>query len=181
MRPKLYEASRMLTTQGISADIKFDPTQVTTRLRNSIRKQVESGVMTGGWSSHASRIAKILCNQFGVKYTDKTWYGVRIPVVSKEYREQFIELVQADIAAYILDDDAPYNHTWEKEHAEQSVQHIKTGRETNVRTHSQHYQEKLRDLIMTTRTPRELAHAKEVAAMIDAGQPITITNVKWKD
>lgn len=180
MRPTLYEASRLLTTQGMVADIKFDPTQVTSRLRKSIQRQIASGVMTGGWSSHASRIAKVMCNQFDVKYTDKTWYGVRIPVVDNEYREKFVELIQTDLAAYLLDGDH-YNSKWEKDHANESIDFIRRGLATNVRTHSHEYQEKLRALIMTTRTEAQREHAKEVAAMLDAGKPIKLKHINWKD
>ena len=89
MRPTLYQASRMLTTAGVSAEIKFDPTQITNRLRKSIQRQIESGVITGGYSSHASRLAKYLCKQFDLRYSDNSWYGVRVPTVTVEYREKF--------------------------------------------------------------------------------------------
>jgi hypothetical protein len=64
MRPNLYQASRMLTTVGVTADITFNPTQITPRMRKSIQRQVESGNITGGYSSHAARLAKVLCEQF---------------------------------------------------------------------------------------------------------------------
>ena len=180
MRPTLYDAARMLTTTGISADIKFDPTQVTNRLKKSIQRQIINGVITGGWASHASRIAKILCKQYKIHYTANTWYGISLPVVAVENRERFVELIQADLAAYLLDGDH-YNSNWEKDHANASIDFIRRGLATNVRTHSHEYQEKLRALIMTTRTEAQREHAKEVAAMLDAGKPIKLKHINWKD
>ena len=173
MRPTLYQASRMLTTAGVSAHIQFDPTKITNRLKKSIQRQVETGVLTGGWSSHATRLAKYLCKQFNVAYTDRTWYGIRVPKQAVEHRERFVELIQADLAAYLLDGDH-YNPKWDKDKAAEHIQEIREGKDVDVRTHSKEYREKLAMLISSTRTPDEKAHAKTIAAMLDAGLPITI-------
>lgn len=180
MRPTLYEASRMLTTAGISADIKFDPTKVTTRLRKSIQRQVASGVLTGGYSSHATRVAKYICRQFNIRYTDRTWYGLRVPYVPVEYREKFVELLQADLAAYLLDNDT-YHPQWEKDKTAENIKQIRAGFSVDVRTHSKEYKEKLGILISETRTPEEIKHAADIAAMLDAGHPITINQYNTQD
>ena len=173
MRPTLYEASRMLTTAGISADIKFDPDRVTNRLKKSIQRQVASGVLTGGYSSHATRVAKYLCKQFNIKYTDRTWFGLRVPRQAVEHREKFVELIQADLAAYLLDSDT-YNPKWEKDKAAETIKEVRAGYDVDVRIHSKEYRDKLAMLISKTRTPEEIKHAAEIAAMLDAGRPITI-------
>ena len=180
MRPTLYQASRMLTTAGVSAHIQFDPTKITNRLKKSIQRQVTDGVLTGGWSSHATRIAKYLCKQFDVKYSDRTWYGVRIPEIAVEQREQFVQLIQADLAAYLLDGDN-YNPKWDKDRAAEYIQEIRAGHSADVRIHSKEYREKLSMLISSTRTPEEIAHAKTIAAMLDAGLPIIINQYNSGD
>ena len=180
MRPTLYEASRMLTTAGVSAEIKFDPTRITNRLRKSIQRQVESGVITGGWSSHASRLAKYLCKQFDLRYSDNSWYGVRIPTVEERHREKFVELIQADLAAYLLDGDHR-SPQWDKDNAAGSIKKIRSGIDADVRTHSNEFQKKLQALIVETRTPEELQKAREVAAMLDANIPIVINQYNIKE
>ena len=181
MRPTLYQASRMLTTAGVSAEIKFDPTQITNRLRKSIQRQIESGVITGGYSSHASRLAKYLCKQFDLRYSDNSWYGVRVPTVTVEYREKFVELIQADLAAYLLDGDHHNGGRWDKDNAEGSIKKIRMGIDADVRTHSSMFQKKLQALILETRTPEELEKANQVAAMLDAGIPIVINQYNSQD
>jgi hypothetical protein len=170
----------MLTTAGVVADIKFDPTKVTTRLKKSIQRQVASGVLTGGYSSHATRLAKYLCRQFDVKYTDRTWYGLSVPTQAVEHRERFVELIQADLAAYLLDNDT-YNPKWEKDKAAENIREVRAGNTVDVRIHSREYRDKLAMLISETRTPNEIKHAKDIAAMLDAGLPITINQYNAGD
>ena len=181
MRPTLYQASRMLTTAGVSAEIKFDPTKITNRLRKSIQRQVESGVITGGYSSHASRLAKYLCKQFDLRYSDNSWYGVRVPTLPVEYREKFVELIQADLAAYLLDGDHRQGGRWDKDNAAGSIKRIRRGIDADVRTHSSLFQKKLQALILETRTPEELEKANQVSAMLDAGIPITLNQYNSED
>lgn len=173
MRPTLYEASRMLTTAGISANITFDPTRVTPRLRKSIQRQVASGVLTGGYSSHATRVAKYLCKQFSVRYTHTTWYGLLVPSIAVEYRDEFVELLQADLTTYLLDSDT-YNPQWEKDRTAENINQIRAGYSVEVRTHSKEYKDKLAALVSQTRTPEDIARATHVAAMLDEERPITI-------
>ena len=181
MRPTLYQASRMLTTAGVSAHIQFDPTQITNRLKKSIQRQVETGVLTGGYSSHSTRLAKYLCKQFKVEYTDRTWYGIRIPARPVEHREQFVELVQADLTAYLLDGDHYNGAKWEKDNTAANIREIREGKDVDLRTYSKEYREKLGMLISATRTPEQMAHAKTIAAMLDAGLPITINQYNAQD
>ncbi len=180
MRPTLYQASRMLTTAGVSAHIQFDPTKITNRLKKSIQRQVETGVLTGGWSSHATRIARYLCKQFDVRYTDRTWYGLRVPPVSVDHREKFVELIRADLAAFLLDGDN-YNPQWDKDRAADYIKEIRAGQSSDVRIHSKEYRDKLGMLISETRTPAEIKHAADIAAMLDAGLPITINQYNAQD
>jgi hypothetical protein len=171
----------MLTTAGVTADIRFDPTKITNRLKKSIQRQVASGVITGGYSSHASRLAKYLCKQFDLRYSDNSWYGVRVPSMAVEHREKFVELIHADLAAYLLDGDHHNNGQWDKDNAAGSIKKIRSGIDTDVRTHSSIFQKKLQALILETRTPEELAKANQVSAMLDAGLPITINQYNSED
>lgn len=180
MRPTLYDASRMLTTAGISADIKFDPTKVTNRLKKSIQRQITNGVITGGYSSHASRIAKYLCKQFNVNYIGNSWYGLTVPAIAVEHREKFVELIQADLAAFLLDGDH-YRPDWEKDRAAQSIALIRAGTSTDIRTHSAEYKQKLQALLSETRTPEDAKYAKEIAAMLDLGKPILINQYNTQE
>jgi len=180
MRPTLYQASRMLTTAGVSADIKFDPTKITARLKKSIQRQVASGVLTGGHSSHSTRLARYLCKQFDVRYTDRTWYGMRVPAMPVQHRERIVELIQADLTAYLLDGDH-YNPQWDKNKAAEQIAAVRAGFSVEVRTHSREYKEKLGIVISETRTPAEAKHAADIAAMLDAGLPITINQYNAGD
>jgi hypothetical protein len=180
MRPTLYQASRMLTTAGVSAVISFDPTKITNRLRKSIQRQVASGVITGGYSSHAARIAKYLCKQFNLKYSDNSWYGVRIPSMEAKHHEKFIEVIHADLAAFLLDAD-DRDPQWHKNNAAGAIKKIRSCVDTDVRTHSVMFQKQLQALIVSTRTREEFQKANQVAAMLDAINPIIINQFNIED
>jgi len=98
---------------------------------------------------------------------------LRVPKQAVEHRERFVELVRADLAAYLLDSDH-YNPQWEKDKTAETITHIRAGQDVDVRIHSREFRDKLAMLISETRTPEEIAHAKSIAAMLDAGLPITI-------
>jgi hypothetical protein len=170
----------MLTTAGVSAEIKFDPTKITNRLRKSIQRQVISGVITGGYSSHASRLAKYLCKQYKLRYSDTSWYGLRVPTMETKYREGFVQLIQADLAAFLLDSDER-DPAWHKRNAASSIDKIRSGYDTDVRTHSTIFQKKLQALILETRTTDEIDLANYVATMLDAGLPIIINQYNSED
>jgi hypothetical protein len=170
----------MLTTAGVSAEIKFDPTQITNRLRKSIQRQVASGVITGGYSSHASRLAKYLCKQFDLRYSDTSWYGLRVPAMEKKHHAGFVELIHADLAAFLLDAD-DRDPTWHKNNAANAINRIRSGTPTDIRTHSTIFQKKLQALIVSTRTEEEVQKASQVSAMLDASNPIIINQYNSKD
>ena len=101
-------------------------------------------------------------------------------MVAVENRERFVELVQADLAAYLLDGDH-YNPQWEKTNAQSTIDQIRSGIATDIRTHSKEYKDKLITLLMETRTPAEVEHAREVAALLDLREPITINQYNIQD
>jgi hypothetical protein len=172
----------MLTTAGISAVISFDPTKITNRLRKSIQRQVARGVITGGYSSHASRIARYLCQQFNLRYSDSSWHGLRVPVIENKYREGFVELIHADLAAYLLDPNIdPRTAGYASNKAAIVINEIRSGVVTDVRTYDAIFQKQLQALVASTRTPKELQKANQVAAMLDAINPIIINQFNIKE
>lgn len=180
MRPNLYQASRMLTTAGVTADIYFNPTQITTRMRRSIQRQIAAGNITGGWSSHASRIAKILCEQFNLPYVKNVWHGISVRTQDKETQERMVELVRADLTAYLLSGENS-NNPYYKRHAEESVASIRAGEMTYVRVLTQAIGVQMMSTMMKARPEEEIQRACDVADMLDLPHPIRINQHNWKD
>lgn len=185
MRPTLYEASRMLTTVGVTADINFNPTQVTTRMRKSIQRQVESGDITGGYSSHAARLAKALCEQFKLPYIRGDYWGLRVQFTSEEARKEATALIKADFAAYMLTQAGNDHHTWvqrSKDRVQQDIDAILAGDTSHLRFYSDKmYMQMMRELFVKSRTPSDIFNAKQVSNMLNQDSPIRINQHHWND
>lgn len=185
MRPNLYQASRMLTTAGVTADINFNPTQITTRMRRSIQKQIESGNITGGWASHASRLAKVLCEQFKLPYIHGDYWGLHIQFTDPKYREEAVALIKADYAAYMLTMDGHPNNSWvqrTKRTVQEDIDTVMAGGATRLRFYGgKQYVQMMRDLFVKARRASDVYNAKQVANMLNQDSPIRINQHNWKD
>ena len=175
----------MLTTAGVTADINFNPTQITNRLRKSIQRQIESGNITGGWSSHASRLAKVLCEQFNLPYIRGDYWGLHVQFTSEEARQEAASIIKADFAAYMLSHSATDSPTWvqrSKARVQQDIDAILSGESGHLRFHSDKmYIQMMRDLFVKTRRPSDVYNAKQVSNMLNQDSPIRINQHNWKD
>ena len=183
MRPTLYQASRMLTTVGVTAAIQFNPMQVTTRMRKSIQRQVESGNITGGWSSHASRLAKVLCMQFKLPYVRGDYWGLHIQFTDEKARAEATALIRADWSAYVLSNTD--HQAWidrNKGYVNEHIKLIEAGEPCHVRFYSgKEYVQLMRDLCVRSRTPSDVFNAKQVSNMLNQDSPIRINQHNWND
>lgn len=183
MRPNLYQASRMLTTVGVTADINFNPMQVTTRMRKSIQKQVETGNITGGYSSHASRLAKVLCTQFKLPYVRGDYWGLHVQFTDDKARAEAVEIIRADWAAYTLTTgDEQLWITRYKEKVNDRIGLIEGGHPCTLRFYGgKEYVRLMRELFVRSRTPSDVFNAKQVSNMLNQDTPIRIHQHNWND
>ena len=185
MRPTLYQASRMLTTVGVTADIQFNPTQVTNRMRKSIQRQLESGNIVGGWSSHAARLAKVLCEQFKLPYIRGDYWGLHVQFTSEKARKEACAVMRADFAAYLLTMDGNPNNSWvqrSKDTLQENLKFIEVGQPAYLRFYSgKEHVQLMRDLFVNSRNPSDVFNAKQVSNMLNQDSPIRINQHNWKD
>jgi len=185
MRPNLYQASRMLTTVGVTADINFNPTQITPRMRKSIQRQLESGNIVGGWSSHAARLAKVLCEQFKLPYIRGDYWGLHVQFTSEKARKEACAVMRADFAAYLLTMDGNPNNSWvqrSKDTLQENLKFIEAGQPAYLRFYSgKEHVQLMRDLFVNSRKPSDVFNAKQVSNMLNQDSPIRINQHNWKD
>lgn len=107
----VWDAARIGRTAGVELTATFHPDRITTRMRNSIKRMVMSGQMKGGWNSHAKRLARALCDKYGVPYNQSSAYNVFVPAGAPEYlRFQLLDLLKADEAAMRLEEGGRLHH-----------------------------------------------------------------------
>ena len=177
MRPYLYDAARALTTAGFTADIYFNPSEITNRLKKSIQRQITNCAITGGYSSQAARIARHLMDEYGVPYSRTHWSGLNLHFVTEESQRKAVQIVQANLTAYLL--DTPYNIPYEKKVAANTIQAIQTGEKVCVRLHSEVFANQLLALMAESMTPEINKKARALAARLDDPTPIKITMKDW--
>lgn len=109
MATNYYDVARLANTMGMKTTIVLDPKQITTRVKNSVKKQLRQGRITGGWRSNAAKIAEHITEKFDLNVVRDTWRGVQINNATREQRERLTGLVNADWAATLLD-EPQYQH-----------------------------------------------------------------------
>lgn len=98
-----WEIARAAKTTGMRVTLELDPTQITTRIKNAIKRQLRQGRVTGGWRSQSRAIAEHLATKFKLPVVRDSWRGMRVPYANSEQRSALAELVRADFAAKMLE------------------------------------------------------------------------------
>ena len=97
-----YDVARLANTMGMQTTVMLDPTKITIRVKNNIKKQLRQGHIVGGWRGNATKIAEALVNTFKLPVTRCWWRGVRLNNASLEVRKHILELYEADFTAWLL-------------------------------------------------------------------------------
>jgi hypothetical protein len=154
-------------------------------MRKSIQRQVESGNITGGYSSHASRIAKVLCEQFKLSYIRGDYWGLHVQFTNEKSREEACAVMRADFAAYLLTTDDNDKHGWlqrSKNTLQENIKILASGESAHLRFYGgKEYVQMMRDLFVNSRNPSDVFNAKQVSNMLNQETPITVHNYNWKD
>lgn len=97
----VWDIARIGNTAGIQLTAALHPDRLTTRMRNSVKRMVMSGLLIGAWQSHAKRLARALCDKYKIPYSQNTHSRVAVPPATPEsLREQLVELLKADELAW---------------------------------------------------------------------------------
>jgi len=114
------DAGRLYNTAGIVTTHALHPTLLSTRMRNSVIRQIQAGVAAGGWASHAARLARMLMAQYGIPNTpvlyESNWLRVRPngTPISDAVKAELHGLVDAGAAVYKMKLDRHYSGTMDK-------------------------------------------------------------------
>lgn len=111
----VWDTARLGHTAGIELTATLHPDRLTTRMRNSIKRMVASGQLSGGWQSHAKRLARALCDKYKVPYNQSSRYNVFVPLATPErLRVQLLDLLKADEVATRIDNEGQLHHYYSK-------------------------------------------------------------------
>lgn len=98
-----YDVARMANTMGIQTTIVLKPEQITVRVKNSIKRQLRNGRITGGYRSHAAKIAKYLTEKYELPVLQDGWRGFSVGSINMETKAAIRGFFEADWAAELLE------------------------------------------------------------------------------
>lgn len=98
-----YDVARLANTMGVKTTIVLDPMKITKRVKNSIKRQLRLGCITGGYRSEAAKIANILVDKYELPVARESWRGAFVNNISMDAKKRILELFVADWAATLLE------------------------------------------------------------------------------
>ena len=100
---------RVTGLPGTETTVQLYPQRLGVRMRNSIIRMIENRVIEGGWASKSRQIAEALSKQYNLQVGINNWNGVRIIGMSAKAAPLVRDVVNADWAAWVLE-DSTYRH-----------------------------------------------------------------------
>lgn len=180
MKPHHHEIGRMAKTMGMVTSISLDPNQVSVRVKNSVKRMLRKGRITGGWSSQSAKLAEHIRDKFELPVTRDNWRGVQISTISMETKAKLKEIVQADWAVMNLD-GARYAHV--PYYRDQYNETLKTLESPDTKDFyidilDKGLCEQARDLLVSQITEADKAKIENAIAYLDGTQPIHIVTYR---
>lgn len=121
-----WDVARLTKIPGATVTTYVDPSQWTTRMKNSVKRMIMEGVARGGWSSVAVSLTKGLADYHGLQIRRE--YGTNDAKgenLTPEQVNQIHELIMGDFAVYRMNNPDASTH-WMNRRAESVSAEIKT-------------------------------------------------------
>lgn len=180
----VWEIARQLKTCGVVTHLEFAPNTLTPRIRKAAQRMLESGVITGGWSSQARKVAEIVAKHFDLITLSRS--GFHLYFYDRALRRgDIMELLKplrtADAAAYMLtyqppswvSDPAMYLKN-EMERHDDSFVRFESGKSPYLSFHLQEFAKQAAELVAGKATEQERAMRWRAVQYLDSAERITI-------
>lgn len=176
MHGTVWEIARLGNTAGIEINATFHPDRLTTRMRNAIKRMVTTGQLSGGWQSQAKRLARALCDKYGVPYNQSSAYNVLVAEGTPEYlRAQLIDLLKADEVALRMEGDGRL-HGYYTNRYEKDREALRHGAHCSVRFHCKAFGQEACSLLTDFVQKHGSDIRKRVCALLDGKEPIELAS-----
>ena len=176
MASNYYDVARLANTMGMKCTIVLDPTQITTRVKNSVKKQLRQGRITGGWRSNAAKIADQIVEKFQLNVTRDTWRGVQISNPTREQRERLTELVNADWAATLLDEPQYQHIPYYRDRNKTMLRELQSNnKKFHLTFHDSTFTERARTIMAEGMTAKDRELIEKAIDLLDGNHEIHIT------
>ena len=174
----LYERGRLTGISGMESVLTLNPANMGPRIKKSVIRMIENAHITGGWASQSRKVAELLAEKFGLNVLQTRWNGLTIYAPpSTDLRDQLIELVRADITAFLLDNPS-YHRTWYVDQANTTINELQTGIAKYVDFRSGEFSKQAVALFNKDLPESYHVQSKRVIDMLVNNTPIQITTLR---
>ena len=172
------ERGRITGISGMESVLTLYPDRIGPRIKNSVIKMLQNAHITGGWQSQSRQVAEQLAETFQLTVLQTRWNGLTLYAQpTAEVRDQLIEFVKADIAAFLLE-HPDYHRTYYTNSARDTVESLQNGTIKYIDFRSKEYTKQAIALINKD-LPDEVRQANQkVIDLLKGGAPIYITTIR---
>lgn len=177
-----FDTARELRMPGIVIERAYlDPRQLSTRMKNAIKKMLRRGYTEGGWGSKSKQVAQKLAESHGLMLVGRNGRGFSVPnrsTYTDEAAAKVLALIDADEALYYMTTDSNENHrNYMKARyngAREIVRANHAGYGRWVSMDSAELSAQCCEIFASMRTPQMIEKIEAMCDRIDAGEPIDI-------
>ena len=172
-----WDVARMANTMAMKCTIELNPEHITPRVKNSIKRQLRAGVITGGWRSEAAKIAEHLVSKLGLAVLRRQWRGLRIGTITMEQKQRIAEIYRADWTAYTLENPGFPTSKYYKERYAETMHSLVDANSSNffVSFNQSEFNDQAYAVLAESITPEQWQQIEHAVALLDRNEPIHIT------
>lgn len=172
-----WEIAALAKTMAMKCTVELNPEHITPRIKNSIKKQLRAGVITGGWQSQAAKIAEQVVKKFDLAVARKQWRGMNIGTITMDQKQRIADIYRADWAAYILEHPNFGNSTYYKDRYAETMRNLADANSSDffVGFQQQQFNAQAHAVLAESITSEQWREIEHVINLLDTNQPIHIT------
>jgi len=172
-----WRIAALAKTMAMKCTVELNPEHITKRVKTSIKKQLRSGRITGGYRSQAASIADEIVKKFELPVSRDSWSGVRLSNVCYEAKLRVCELFEADWAAELLERPHLAAHRYYRERYEETMDNLSrhTSNDFYVGFNDKTLADQARAVLAEYITDADKQRIEDVIRLLDTDQPIHIT------
>lgn len=176
MKPSHWEIARTAKIMGVKTTILLDPTDITVRVKNNVKRMLRNGRIRG--DGNASNIADLIRKKFDLPVSRDWWRGMHIGSVSVDVKHQLLGIVQADWASETLENPGYTQHSYYRNrHKEQLISlQSPTAKNFSLAFHDPAYYNQAAAVLAASMTEKDRQVIEDAIVYLDGIDPIHILN-----
>lgn len=170
-----YDIARTVKIMGMQTTVKLDPTKVTVRVKNNVKRMLRMGRIQG--NGDAANIADQIRKKFALPVTRDWWRGMEIGTVSVDTKHLLRGIMEADWAAQILDSPGYNAHPYYRERHAEAILNLKSpgAKNFNLAFHDRAFYEQAANVMAASMTERDKKVIEDAIVYLDGTELIYIT------